>query len=101
MFDSSAVGARQETGQPLEHAAGADRGELRRVTYHDELRAGLLDRLGDPVPTVGVCHPSLAEMARRGVVDMELVALHTGHARVQREGLSGKRWTVMAEVLCG
>lgn len=65
------------------------------------LRTSLLDRLSQPVQTVGGRHPSLIEINRRSVVDVEPALLHARHERIQRERLPSKRRTVIAEALCG
>jgi hypothetical protein len=43
--DVRELGARGDLREALEHAAGADRGQLRRVADQDELRARALDQL--------------------------------------------------------
>ena len=68
MFESSR--ARGDLGEPVEHAAGADRGQLRAVADRDELCPGALDDLGEPVEAVGVGHAGLVEVDRRVLVDV-------------------------------
>ena len=58
-------------GEPVEHAAGADGGELLAVAYGDELCSGALHERGERVEALVVGHPGLVEEDRRGLVDVD------------------------------
>ncbi len=88
-------------GEPVEHAAGADRGQLRRVADRDELRSTVGHRPGEPVEAIGVTHTSLIEVDRRRLVDLQLSAVYAGDERVEGERLSFERGAVLAEPLRG
>ena len=88
-------------GEPVEHAARADRRELRAVADHHQLRARPLDDIGELVEAVGVGHACLVEEDRRVRVEGEPAVLGPGDESVKRERLSGERGTVLAEALGG
>ena len=60
----------RDAGEPVEHAAGADRGELLAVADRDQLRSGALHQLGERVEAVGVGHARLVEEDRRVPADV-------------------------------
>ena len=100
MSASSAVGG--VVGEPVEHAAGADRGELLAVTDRDQLRPGALHQLGQGVEALVVDHPGLVQDHRRVPADVDGARVCAGDQRVQGERLPGERGAVGAEALgCG
>jgi hypothetical protein len=52
-------------GEPVEHAARADRRQLLAVAHGDQLRSRALDKLGDRVKALVVGHPRLVQEDRR------------------------------------
>ena len=74
-------------GEAVEHAAGADRGELLTVTYRDQLRAGALHEVGERVEAFVVCHPSLVENDGRVGSDVNASGVGAGEEGVERHRL--------------
>ena len=74
-------------GDAVEHAAGADRGELLTVTYRDQLRAGALHEVGERVEAFVVCHPSLVENDGRVGSDVNASGVGAGEEGVERHRL--------------
>ena len=99
MSASSALGA--WLGEPVEHAAGADRGELLAVTDSDQLRPGALHQLGQRVEALVVDHPRLVQDYCRVPADVDGPRVRAGDQRVEGECLPGQRGAVGAEPLCG
>ena len=88
-------------GDAVEHAAGADRGELLAVADGDQLRSRALHELGEGVEALVVDHPGLVEEHRRVPADAHGARVRAGDQRVQGERASGKRGAVGAESLGG
>ncbi len=65
------LGGRGAVCEPVEHAAGPDRGELPAVTDRDELRARALDQVDDGVQALVVDHPGLVKEHGRVGADLE------------------------------
>src|ERR1019366_1549666 len=76
--------------EPVEHAACADRGELRAVADRDELRACPLDGLGEPIEPVRVDHRGLVEVDRRVLANLNAPVLHASDEGIYAERLSGE-----------
>jgi hypothetical protein len=70
-------------GEPVEHPARSDRGELLAVTDGDQLCSGALDQLGEGIHALVVDHPGLVEEDRRGLVDLDGPGLGAGDQRVE------------------
>lgn len=92
---------RGDLGEPFEHAAGADRGQLRSVADQHQLRAGRLDDAGEPVEAVGVGHAGLIEEDRAVLAQSEPAVFNTGDERVESERGALQGGTVAAEPLRG
>jgi len=88
-------------GEPVEHAAGADRGELLAVADRDQLRFGALHQLGQGVQALVVDHPRLVQDYCRVPADVDAPRVCAGYQRVQSECLSSQCGAVGAEPLCG
>jgi hypothetical protein len=86
-------------GEPVEHAAGADRGELLAVAHCDQLRSGALHEPSQGVEAFVVDHPSLVEEHRRVLADAYGACVCPSDQCVQGERASGKRRAVGAEPL--
>ena len=100
-MDVCELGGGCVAGEPVEHAAGADRGELLAVADSDQLRPGALHQLGQRVEALVVDHPGLVQDDRRVPADVDGARVRAGDQRVQSECLSGERGAVRAEPLCG
>ena len=99
-MDVRELGGGRVAGEPVEHAAGPDRGELLAVTDSDQLRPGALHELGQGIEALVVDHPSLVQDDRRVPAHVDGPRVCAGDQRVQGECLSGERGAVRAEPLC-
>ncbi len=97
--DLAQFGGRECAGEPLEHAAGADRGQLRGVADQHELRPGAVRQRREARQALGVGHASLVQVDRRVRADLQRAVLRAGDERVQRQGPPGERGAVTAEAL--
>ena len=89
-------------GEPVEHAAWADRRELLAVAYGDQLCPGALYKLGQLVEALVVDYSSLVENDGGVAAHADRASVCTSDQRVQGECLPGGRWTVGAHPLsCG
>ena len=100
-MDVCELGGGGVAGEPVEHAAGADRGELLAVADSDQLRPGALHQLGQRVEALVVDHPRLVQDDCRVPAHVDGPRVCAGDQRVQGERLPGERGAVRAEPLCG
>ncbi len=97
--DVREFGDRCVAGEPVEHASGADRGELLAVTDRDQLRAGALDKIGQGIEASVIDHPGLVQDDRRVPADLDYPRVCAGDERVEGDCLSGERWAVSSQAL--
>jgi hypothetical protein len=89
------------SGETVEHAAGADRGELLAVPDGDQLRPGALHKGGQGIHAPVVDHPGLVDDHRRVPSDVDGAGVRAGDERVEGECLPGERGAVGSEALGG
>ena len=88
-------------GEPVEHAAGADRGELLAVADGDQLRPGALDELGEASRRLWSTIPASSRMTVVSLAHVEVPVLGARDQRVQGERVPGEGGAVGAEALGG
>jgi len=86
-------------GEPVEHAAGSDRGELLAVAPSDQLCPGALHEPGQGIKALVVDHPSLIQDHRRVTAHVDSPRVRAGDQRVEGECLPGEGGAVGAEPL--
>ncbi len=99
--DIGELSDRRALGDAVEHAAGADRGELLAVADGDQLCSRALHKLREGVEALVVDHPGLVEEHGRVLADAHGACVCASDQCVQGERASGKRGAVRAESLGG
>ncbi len=99
--DIRKFGGGRVIGEPVEHAAGADRGELLAVADGDQLRPRVLNKRGQGVEALMIHHSRLVKDDRGVAAYVDGSRVRAGDQRVEGECLPGECGAIGAEALGG